>query len=319
MNLLKKKISSITPKNKWHKFCIKILIILFCIYIFGPYLLVYLGINIILHAKSVSKEGFIDLPVWHMLISDPLIWTGHHISSRGTLWMVGHGNDMEKKEALDILDQWPQKGAMSKLIFYASKEKNSDIRDRIIVAIGCCKDDKALPFLENLFKKGEKRIALIAMCKMQTILSEKKILEIYLNTKDLELKDDIWAFGIHSPQFTKTIILSENNLKIRLKAYWKYLSSKNEKFHEKNKEALYPLQEACFEWCYEDTFTPFDLIDTFKKHSELSLNDKKFLLLGHAVLRSPKSIPFLKKISTQNKSEPLRKLAKEILKVIPEK
>ena len=293
-----------------------LLVLALVFYLFAPYILVYLGINVLLNARRYTGGGFIDIPIVHLAIGEPLIWLGHHISSRGTLWMIDHGSEKEKKFAVHILDRWPNKSDVLKLISYAKKENNKDIKYDLIYAIGRCKNDRALPFLEKLFRKGED-VALIAMCKMQTNLAEKKLLEIYKNTNTPEFKELIWIKGNHSFRFAKDVILTEKSFKMRFDAYWGYLTSQNNKFNETHKGVLWPFNKACSEWCYKDTFTPSDLIKSFDKHPELSLAHKKILLLGHAVLRSPKSIPFLKEISTKSKSEALRKLAKEILKVIP--
>lgn len=316
MKNIKKKILDFLFANKWRKYCTIILFILFCTYIFAPYLLVYFALKV--HLSGKHGGGFINVRIEDMYLGRPLMWLGHNISSRGTFYFLKHGNKIEKEIVLNALDRWPHKSDALALISYADAENDSKIRDDIIYAIGRCHNDKTLPFLEKLFERGE-AIGLIAMCEVQTVLAENKLLKIYQNTNNLEVKRIILSNGHHSLDFTKTVIIGENNPKIRLNAYWRYLTAGDDKFYEKNKNILWPLYEATESWSYEDNFSPSDLIKTFNEHPELSLDDRKFLLLGHAVLRNPKSIPFLKKISTQNKSEPLRKLAKEILKVIPER
>ena len=294
---------------------LSIFLLLVLFFLFSPYILVYVGIKISTGANP-SKGGAIDLPVWHMLISEPLIWTGHHISSSGTLWMASYGNDMEKEEALRILDRWPRKSDLSSLLSLLEKEKAPFLRKGIIYAIGRCQNDKALPFLEKYFRKGD-IYALIAMCKMHTVLAEKKLLDIYQSSKNPKVKEIIWVDGDHSLNFTIIAILAENDSEMRLEAYKGYKISQEEKFYSRNKSRDIPLSKVCDSWLFNNNFSSDNLIKAFNEHPELSLDDKKFLLLGHAVLRSPKSIPFLKEISTKSKSEALRKLAKEILKVIP--
>lgn len=301
--------------KKRYKYFVIFLSILLCIYIFAPYLLVYLGLKVLTSEKR--RGGFINFPVEDVILGGPLMRLGHNMSSRGTFYFLRHGNLRDKEIVLDAFEHWPHKSDALTLISYAKAEKNSKIRDGIIYVIGSCQNDKALPFLEKLLEQGE-IIGLIAMCKMQTNLAENKLFKIYQNTNNNEIKSIILSKGYRSLNFTKNVIMEEDNLKMRLNAFWGYLAAKNNQFHKKNKGILLPFDNACSEWCYERTFSPSDLIDSFEKHPELSLDDKKFLLLGHAVLRNPKSIPFLKKINTQSKSESLRKLAEEILKVIPE-
>ena len=312
---LRNKIINILFKTKRRKICTLVLFVVILFYIFAPYLFMFLGIKIFLNARSPQRRGFIDLPIGTLLVSQPLLWTGHHISPRGTVWMIDSGNDMEKELAVSIFKRWPRKMNPSKLITCFKAEKNPRIREGIIYIIGCCQNNKAIPFLEKLFRKGNSS-ALVAMCQMQTDVAEKKLLEIYRHSNNVEFKKIILLNGDHSLNFVKTVILEEKSLKMRLDAYWGYFASQDNKFHEKNKDSLWSLYEAFPDgYRYEDNFTSSQLIESFNKSPALSLDDKKFLLLGHAVLRSPKSIPFLKEISTKNKSEELRKLAKEILNI----
>ena len=300
------------------KLFIATLLSIFIFYLLGPYVLVFTGIKVLELGRGSSRGGFIKLPLFHILLGRSLIFLGHNMSSKGTFFIIAHGKPLDKEQALRILEEYPTTSYINELIPILKAEKDVNIREAMIVTIGKCNDDKALPFLVDLYENGED-IALIAICKMNTPLSKKKLLSIYMKSRKLFEKEEILFSMNHSFNFSREIILKEKDEKLRGKAFRNLLISLNKVFNQKNTNDLCPLNEACEDWTYKDDFSSDDITKTFERHPELSLEDRKFLLLGHAVLRNPDSIPFLRNIIKDNKSEELRELAKQILKVIPNK
>lgn len=313
-----KKILQISHKSKKVKILLLFGAITFCLLYLLPYILTFLGTKIISlgYHSTNSQGGFIALPVHYIKLGDFFLRTSHRLSSRGTVFMLANGSDFDKELVLDCFSDFARKNDLYLLKEVYRKETNPEIKDKILVTMGSCQDEDIIPFLKEIYTK-DPNIALIALSKLNTPKAKKYLLSLYLNTKSIETKKIILSFGSISDNVAELILLHEKNSKLREKTYTSLLDSKFDKFYEKHKESLFPLYEECLNWLSKDTFLPSDLINSYKKHPEFSIAEQRFLLLGHAVLRNPDSIPFLKSVIKDSKSEELKELAKKILKVIP--